>query len=123
MTELIELMVISFLQKLMQQMQNVFPGRCGLMHRPAFEIASYLLEQGADPNAPDDKGDTPMHTAVTYQNTEGVLLLLAQTACPNRPNKKGQTPTMLAMSRHSEAYPGSIAVLGLLLQRGGILLD
>lgn len=50
-----------------------------------------LLERGANPNAYDDKGKTPLHLAPTPQLA---LLLMAFGANPSIKNKKGLTPLM-----------------------------
>lgn len=41
------------------------------------ELLESLLENGADPNIPDSKGDYPLHQAAQYGETECASLLLA----------------------------------------------
>lgn len=50
-----------------------------------------LLQQGADPNAADQYGLTPLHYAATA-DAESVKLLLAHGARPNSRDQSGQTP-------------------------------
>lgn len=42
------------------------------------EMLESLLENGADPNIPDSKGDCPLHEAAHYGETECASLLLAK---------------------------------------------
>ncbi len=41
------------------------------------EILEDLLDNGADPNIPNSKGDCPLHVAARYGETECASLLLA----------------------------------------------
>ncbi len=71
-----------------------------------------LLRTGADVNAQDSDGRTPLGWASRAGNTEMVGLLLDKKADPNAADRKGVTPLMLA----SDA--GHTRVLSLLLERG-----
>ncbi len=55
-----------------------------------------LIEAGADPNAVDMDGVTPLHRAVRTRCAEAVRTLLAHGADPARKNKSGSTPMRLA---------------------------
>lgn len=50
-----------------------------------------LLDAGADPNARDLFGRTPLHLAVKFSSAEGVSLLLAAGADPSLDDIKGQS--------------------------------
>jgi len=55
-----------------------------------------LLERGADPNAKDDDGWTPLHYATYRGHTHIVELLIEMGADPNIRNKDGKTPADIA---------------------------
>lgn len=54
------------------------------------------LSQGANPNAMDEYGNTPLHYAVHIGSKEIANLLLQFHADPNIQNKKGKTPLHIA---------------------------
>jgi ankyrin repeat protein len=61
--------------------------------------ATLLLDNGADPNIPDKKGQTVLLVAAntSYANsTEFVSLLLSKNADPNIPSEDGETPLSVA---------------------------
>ncbi|XP_077283110.1 uncharacterized protein LOC143909084 [Arctopsyche grandis] len=60
------------------------------------EILKMLLEQGFNPNEPDNNGDTPFIDAVRWGNTDVVKLMLNYKADPHVRNKKGDTSLTLA---------------------------
>lgn len=59
------------------------------------DIAALLIEQGADPNAPDHFGNTALHLALAYPAV--VELLLESGAEVNAKNALGNTPLHLAV--------------------------
>jgi hypothetical protein len=65
---------------------------------PSAQAATVLLltESGANPNAPDKLGMTPLHKAIRSRCAEAVRALLAHGADPARKNKRGSTPMVLA---------------------------
>jgi len=56
----------------------------------------YLLSMGADPNAVDGRGVTPLHRAVRTRSSAAVKALLAGGADPRQKNGNGSTPLQLA---------------------------
>ncbi|EMN50424.1 ankyrin repeat protein [Leptospira interrogans str. L1207] len=56
----------------------------------------FLLSKGADPNLSDDRGETPLITAVYGLSLESVLALLDAKADPYLETKSGISPTVLA---------------------------
>lgn len=69
----------------------------------------FLIERGADPNAEDNKGVTPLQLAVGLGYLEGVKLLLKAGAHPDTPDSTGETPLMLAV--HERNLPMVRALL------------
>ena len=55
-------------------------------------IIRLLLEAGADPNAPDDYGSTPLHAAAYNDNSIVSSVLLDAGAQPNARDNRGWTP-------------------------------
>lgn len=53
------------------------------------EIAEILLDHGADPDARDAEGNTPLTFAAMFQNEETARLLIDRGAGPSIKNKKG----------------------------------
>lgn len=60
---------------------------------------SYLIGKGANVNAADDRGRTPLELAVNLGWREGAQLLLDQKATPNPSNDAGETPLIFAVHR------------------------
>jgi ankyrin repeat protein len=63
------------------------------------EIVDLLLEHGADPDAQDAAGTTPLIEAVNFGAVANAELLLRKGANPNLPNLNGDTPLHRAVSR------------------------
>ncbi len=73
---------------------------------------NYFLARGADPNAKNNKGETPLVTAANIGYNEGVELLLNSGARPDESNATGETPLMSAVHRRD------VGMVRLLLKAG-----
>jgi len=73
---------------------------CTALHMAArrgnVEVAEMLLDSGADIEAPDSVGDTPLRRAVNCDKTDVATLLLARGADMHSKGSKGLTPSEAA---------------------------
>jgi len=78
------------------------------------ELARWLLERGANPNAPDGKGEAPLHAAAIFDRRPCPMtrLLLAHGADVGARDPQGETPL------HRAAFHGHTALAALLLSHG-----
>jgi ankyrin repeat protein len=76
--------------------------------------ARSLIENGADPNAPDRDGFTPLHFAAQNYCVEVARVLLENGADANQRNKYGNTPLWTAVFESR----GRGGVIGLLISSG-----
>ena len=60
-------------------------------------MITYLIEEGADPNAMDKSGVAPLHRAVRTRSSNAVRALIEGGANPRLGNKSGSTPLHLAV--------------------------
>ncbi|WP_421841366.1 ankyrin repeat domain-containing protein [Mycobacterium sp.] len=74
-----------------------------------------LLEAGADVNASDDAGSTPLHFAAKGESHEAVRLLLDAGADANARNDKGETPLYNAVRNTT---PAALNIMRLLHESG-----
>lgn len=91
-------------------------GRAGAQHRTALhlavslgdiELAQVLLERGADPNARDAQGRTPLHAALKLDAERALPLLqrlIAAGADPEVATATGETPLGLALAREERDF-------------------
>jgi ankyrin repeat protein len=89
------------------------------------ETIKYLLSVGADANAQDKNGVTPVHRAVRTRSLPAVRALLDGGANPRSVNGAGSTPLHLAVQTTGRGGSGSeharaqqAGIIGLLLERG-----
>ena len=64
-----------------------------------FQAIARLLKQGADPNAQDDNGFSPLHFAAQEALPEAARLLLDAGAAPNIKDFFGNTPLFRARTQ------------------------
>jgi ankyrin repeat protein len=72
-------------------------------------IIECLIAAGADPNAADKSGVTPLHRAVRTRSAAAVRTLLVNGASPRRKNGSGSTPLHLAVQNTGRGGTGSSA--------------
>jgi ankyrin repeat protein len=88
----------------------------------AAEMATLLLDRGADPNARNWDDVTPLHQAVRARNLAVVQVLLARGADPNARDKiRGSTPLRRAVS--STGAGGTAGTAELMVPLTRILLE
>jgi ankyrin repeat protein len=80
------------------------------------DVAQVLLEYGADINAQDHFGMTPLHHACHRGNKEGVHFLIEHGADINALDNDGQTPMMTAVSQRGDKFANGLVEV--LLQSG-----
>lgn len=99
-----------------QNASELSPLHSAVAHRQpqvSLEISRALIAAGADVNATQHGGWTPLHAAALHGNLPLVRLLLEAGAKAGVKNETGQTPAALAKTKsHKE-------VIALLSQRGG----
>ena len=77
------------------------------------EATEYLLKQGADPNIPNNLGETPLHQAADNSQYAMAELLLKYKANPNYQQNDGDSPL------HHAAFRGDLQMVSDLLRQGG----
>jgi ankyrin repeat protein len=84
-----------------------------------------LLEAGADPNAVDKSGVTPLHRAIRNRSSSAARALIDGGADVRRPNGSGSTPIELARWTTGRGGSGSLiakaeqrVIVRLLLEHG-----
>jgi ankyrin repeat protein len=71
------------------------------------DVITYLVSVGANPNALDKSGVSPLHRAVRTRSSPAVRALLAAGAKSRAPNKSGSTPLHLAVQTTGRGNSGS----------------
>ena len=74
-------------------------GRTPLYFQIANETVKLLLELGADIDAPDNSGCTPLHNAAGFFRVDNVRLLIERGANVHAQDNSGQTPLSYALMR------------------------
>ncbi|WP_294394044.1 ankyrin repeat domain-containing protein [uncultured Sphingomonas sp.] len=73
---------------------------------------NFMLSKGADPNARDRDGNTPLMAATQLGDGDAVRVLLENAAKPNIANSRGETPLIAAVQQRN--YP----IMRLLMSAG-----
>jgi ankyrin repeat protein len=101
------------------------PGSATWAPRAQAAIVAYLLRAGADPNAADKSGVTPLHRAVRTRCAAAVRVLLANGADARRKSGSGSTPLHLAVQNTGRGGSGTAAaseqqreIIRLLVEQG-----
>jgi len=94
------------------------------------EVIEYLLAVGADPNALDKSGVSPLHRAIRTRGSEAVRALLAGGARVGLRNGSGSTPLHLAVQDTGKGGAGSararseqVKIIAILLEAGARVRD
>ena len=72
----------------------------------------YLLSNGADPDAADKRGETPLILAARSGYGEGVARLLMSRAQVDKPNRLGETALIVAVQQRQAAIVSTLLKLG-----------
>ena len=83
------------------------PGSRTWNPRAQAETVTCIIEAGADPNATDKSGVTPLHRAVRTRCAAAVVALLDGGADARRTNNRGSTPMQLATRATGRGGTGS----------------
>lgn len=81
----------------------------------SIEMVRFLLEHGADPNAPDSCGGSALHLAAANGHHLLASILMDYGADPNLRDTEGETPL------HWAAWSGDVVMIRLLADRGSSL--
>ena len=81
-------------------------GQAATMKQLAYglDCMRLLLDRGADVNAVDHRGYTPLHGAAQFGNLEGLRLLLERGGDPNVAAEGEITPKMLAKMKGQDEF-------------------
>jgi hypothetical protein len=65
-----------------------------------YKTLTFLLSNKADPNMPDEHGNTPLHYAILSRRSPATIeAMLYHRACVHKKNKDGTTPLIIACSQ------------------------
>lgn len=87
------------------------------------DVTLFLLKHGANPNATDHVGSTPVFDAVEYASWDSLALLVAAGADVNVKRGGGESPLQSALSLNSGSYTGHRPAVAILLAAGAKGVD
>ena len=90
-----------------------------------YEMAKHLLENKADVNVRDYRGETPLHRAASQRNYEVIKLLIAHNANVNANDNYGRTPlnTQVDISLQANEHRAVLVCLNILVENGAKIQD
>lgn len=95
------------------------PARIAELHQISVDYrlanSRHLIDSGADVNAADDDGSTPLHAAAADDSAEVVRFLLNSGARVDERNTKGETPLNIAVGNTT---PASAQIMDVLYKAG-----
>jgi len=87
---------------------------CKLASDPIYlDLIKNLIEAGADVNAKNDHGETPLLRAALYDSPEVIKIFIKAGADVNVKNKYGYTPLM-----HAKERPDASDIIKILIEAG-----
>ncbi len=90
-----------------------------IFHDENFACAQLLLQYGAQVNARNHLGETPLHEAIMYLNKRCITILIANAADVNAQTVTGKTPMHYLCYFHKKENPYDFKeIMNLLLSRG-----
>ncbi len=111
-----ESLVSSWLARISGQKHGISPNSAPVLSLAVTygrqTLVEELLTRGANVNAPDDKGSTPLHYAALHNQRDILITLLDHHADVNHANSAGQTALHIAVAQHN------VVNAQLLLDRG-----
>ncbi|KAH9957202.1 ankyrin repeat-containing domain protein, partial [Russula dissimulans] len=81
-------------------------------HRDQLKIMRLLLDQGADVDARDNDGRTPLHNSSTRGTVEGSRLFLEHGADIQAEDNKGKTPLQLVLENEHHEMANFLLAMG-----------
>lgn len=97
---------------------RISPLSCSIYYNP--EITKLLIDAKADPDYPDNKGETCLHLAARYGNLKALQMLIAAGANLEHVSERGNTP-LLEASYSAEGVSTTLENIKELIAAGAIV--